>query len=56
MSTLFEPRPFREYRQPEPRRRNYEPASEFCVCMSTRLKTGRPEHDRPGPEPKETKR
>jgi hypothetical protein len=56
MSTLFEPRTFTEYRQPEPARRNYEPLIEFCVCMSTRLKTGRPEHDRPGPEPKETKR
>jgi hypothetical protein len=53
MSTLFEPRIFREYRQPEPARRNYEPILEFCVSMSTRLPPGRPDHDRPGPEPKE---
>jgi hypothetical protein len=56
MSMPFEPRPFREYRQPEPARRNYEPLIEFCVSMSTTLKPGKPDHDRPGPDPKRGQR
>lgn len=52
MSATFQPRPFREYRQPEPARRNYTPTVEFCVNLSTKLKPGKPDHDRPGPDTK----
>ena len=52
--SAYDPPPFREYVQPEPARRNYQPIIDFCVCMTTRLKPGKPDHDRPGPEQRKT--